>query len=232
MTFTNQVLQEEVHAALGNRNDFTVAEGSRLERWLNIAQIKIARKKYWDELEIADSELVLAADARSLAYPANLRYQLSMVIKDGTSSRRLTWMPPQEFDRKFPQMYDTTAVISKGTPTVFTNWARSWAFWPVPDIEYTINIKKGNWPTPLSTLAQVTDLENKDDLLITLTTADIFDSLGKVEDSARKIAIYKSMLEDAIDSDEAQPGREIKPDFETGPIVGEYWNDPFIRSIG
>ncbi len=233
MPFSNQVLQEEVLFALGNRGDFTVAVGSRLERWINIAQIKIAREKAWEELEQANTELTLPASAITLAYPVatNFRYQLSIIVKDKDSSKKLEWLHPAEFDKRFAKLYDSTATFVKDTPSFFTNWARGWAFWPVPNKEYKLNAKIGVWPADLTTLAQVTSLRDKDDLIILLATADIFDSLGSVEKARGKFAIYSANLERAKNDGPVSSGRELKPVFEISPAITDYWVDPFIKGI-
>ncbi len=231
MSFTNQVLQDEVHAALATRDDLTVAAGSRIERWLNIAQVKITRELRWEELEVADAEETLPADATSLAYPASFRYQQSLVLKDGDSTIKLAWLHPEVFDSRFPKIHDATATLTKSSPVFFTNWAKSWAFWPVPDVEYKINLKKGSWPTALATLGQTTDLEEKDDLLINLATADLMNSLGMADKAVKQFNIYSALLATAKDEEKDKPGRDIVPDFETGIAVGDYWLDPFVRSV-
>ncbi len=231
MSFTNQILQDEVHAALANRGDLTVAAGSRIERWLNIAQVKVARELRWEELEVADSELTLPADATSLAYPASFRYQQSLVLKDDDSTHKLMWIHPEEFDRRFSKIHDSGATFIKNPPVFFTNWAKTWAFWPIPDVEYKINLKKGSWPTDLTTLAQTTDLEEKDDLLINLATADLMNSLGMTDKAVKQFQIYNALLSRAKNEEKDKPGRDIVPDFETGIAVGDYWLNPFIRSV-
>jgi len=231
MSFTNQILQDEVHAALATRDDLTVVAGSRIERWLNIAQVKITRESLWEELETPDAELTLPADATSLAYPANFRYQLSMVLKDGDSTTRLHWLTPTEFDKRFPRIHDSTATLTKSSPNFFNNWGKFWAFWPVPDIEYKINIKRGSWPIPLTTLAQTTELEEKDDLLIVLATADLMDSLGMLDKAVKKYQVFGALLARAKEEEKIKPGRDIVPVFEAGVSIGDYWLDPFVRGV-
>ncbi len=229
MAFTNQILQDEVHAALANRDDLTVAAGSRIERWLNIAQVKIARESFWQELETADSDITLLINATSLAYPTSFRYQKSLVLKDGDSTHKLTWLEAEEFDKRFPKIHDSTATLTKNPPVFFTNWAKEWAFWPIPDVQYTINLKKGSWPTDLTTLGQTTDFSEKDDLLILLATADLMDSLGMLEKAAKKYAVFGALLEQARLEDKRKPGRDIQPSFEVGIATGDYWRDPFVN---
>jgi len=228
MAFTNQILQDEVHAALANRGDLSVAAGSRIERWLNVAQVKIARESFWQDLQTANSDITLLINATSLAYPANFRYQKSMVLKDGDSTKKLIWMDAEEFDKRFPRIHDSSAVLTKNPPVFFTNWAEEWAFWPIPDVQYTINLKKGSWPTDLTTLAQTTDFKQKDDLLILLATADLMDSLGVVDKAVKKYAIFSAHLEQARTEDQRKPGQDIIPQFEAGVAVGDYWRDPFV----
>lgn len=240
-TLTNQQMQEEVAEILGNRDELTVATGSRMERYLNFAQIQIARgevrrggktlKVFWEELETEDNTLSIAKSAQTIAFPADLRYSLSLVLEDGDTSVKLRYLTPQKFDERFPKAQDAAASFTERQPIWYTHWAKSWEVWPVSDAAYDITARYGKWPTPLSTLSQKSDLDKKDQLLIQLTAADLWAAFGNTERSTTHFNIFNAKFEQAVADALDKPGRVLLPDFELGEPLGEYWRDPFIRSV-
>ncbi len=229
MSFTNQVLQEEVRANLANRDDLTVAAGSRLERFLNFAQDRVARHHRFREFrQLSTDSTIFNNDLNDkyLATPTNLRTLYTIRLLDGTNSHKLTFIDIKRWDLLLPKPSET----ARRRPTQYTFFRRTFEFHPLPDAVYSLEMRWDAWPTALTTLAQVTEFEHKDDMLIQLATSYAQGSLGMVEKAAATFDIYKAMLNQALLSDEEHPHEDLVPTFEIGKPIGDYWADPFVRS--
>jgi len=213
----------EATAFLGNRADITDA---RYVRWLNLAQMRIARLKVWEELQALDTSLVTVASDKFITEPSNIRKIYTFRLIDGSNSRILTGKPPKSFDQAIP----LPSRFAEGRPTVYTRWAGKIELYKVPDAVYSLDMRYSKWPTAFTTGADiVSDLEEKDDALIMLMVSWGFLSLRNLEDATIYWKVYRDMINDAATEDVERPDIDIKPEgLSSGSISGNNpWQDPF-----
>lgn len=228
-TLTLAEIKTEVLTNLGGRSD----QDDRITRIINLAQVRIARRGNFRELRALLSDTTSAAGGETgkfLAVPATLREIFSLVLLDGTSSRKLTQITAKQFDKYVPapQVYDT------GRPSIFILYKDFIEFWRVPDQAYEVRLRCNLWPTAFTdtSTSATSDLDEKDDIIIALTTAMIFDSLRMEKDADKYFKIYGSMMREALDESEYQPGQDIVPAFEVGAgDTTDYHLNPWQRHM-
>lgn len=228
-TLTNTEMQDEIRSSLGNRTDLD----ARLERFLNLAQMRIARKHKWEELKnlltTATGFTSTPADDKFLVIPTGTRTIYSIVLIDGENSRKLIGYTEKEFEKTipYPERYDTDR------PSIFTRWGSSVEFWRVPDAVYVLEIRRSVWPTVFSTGSQTSDLDRKDDMIIMLALAWANASLSKRETATYYWRIYSNMINDAIGEERENPDIDITNQAVNRDFLntGEYWKNPFVIAV-
>ena len=124
-TLTESELKDEVKRALGNRDDMD----SRLVRFLNLAQIKMARTHEFEELQTVTDDTLgytgVAADDKFLDVATTIKNIYSFRIFDSAQSRKLEYIPSRQWDKKIPlpEYYAT------GWPSSYTKWRHKLEFW-------------------------------------------------------------------------------------------------------
>ena len=103
------------------------------------------------------------------------------------------------------------------------------------DAAYNLRARGIIWPTTFSdgSPASVSDLKEKDDLIIALTLSYLFQIQGDLDRAGRWWVTYKSMLADAIKDERERPDMDRLPtvavqDVTHGPA---YYEDPFVQSV-
>ncbi len=228
-TLIRTELETELLAALGNREDVTAA---RQVVFLNLAQMRIARVRKWEELERSltftfpynqtdeDRRIAIAADIRTY-------YSINLITDSDSRSRRLEYVSPRLWDKRIPK----AEFNARRIPILFTRWQETIEIWPMNDAAYSGRARVCKWPAPFTVDSDVvSDLDQKDDMLIALAASHGYTSLRMLEDAARWWNIYSSMLKDAEDEEDDNPDQDIKPGFEIkGGGVGKPWTDPFAK---
>lgn len=219
---------DEATQFLGNRTDIT---DSRYVRWLNLAQMRIARLKVWEELQALDTSLVTVISDKFITEPANIRKIYSFRLIDAEHSRILTGKPPKSFDQAIP----LPSRFSEGRPTVYTRWAGKIELYKVPDAVYSLEMRYSKWPTAFLIGSDVvSELEEKDDALIMLMVSWGFLSLRNIEDATKYWRIYRDIINDAAMEDVERPDIDIKPEgLSSGSLANsnDPWADPFVNSV-
>jgi len=229
-TLTYDQIKTEVLAALGNRADFST---DRLTVIANLAQMRIARAKRWEELDAVTTGTLdytaTPADDKYLTMPTGTRdiYTFRLVLGNG-ESRKLSRKTVTFFDRIIPD----PAYVSVNKPQMYTLFNDKAELWPVPDAAYDYEIRRCAWPlafTGEGDLTQKSDLDEKDDMITALSISWAMQSIGRSDDAARWWIIYTNMLNSAIGEDVEKPDQVIAPDFELGAQAPrEYWKDPWV----
>jgi len=228
-TLTLTQLKTEVRSALGNRTDLD----DRLTIMLNLAQMRIARRNRWEELETLNTDNLTYNnddDDRFLAKPANTRDIHSFVLLDGANSRKLK--------RRSPRMWDAIVAkpeyFSRGRPSHYVLYREIIELFRMPDSAYSVRLRISLWPTSFSDSSPTatSDLDHKDDMLIALSNSYAFSTLGDTERAGRWWVIYSNMLKDALREEEQEADLDRLPEAEMRAEVmqGEPWLDPFARS--
>lgn len=230
-TLTYDEIKTELLAALGNRSNFST---SRIAVIINLAQMRIARAKKWEELDattagtlgftstpLADKFLTLPTGTRDI-------YTFRLIIGNG-ESRKLERKTKRFFDRRIPE----PEYYSVGKPEMYMVFAGSAEMWRVTDAAYTYDIRRCKWPlafTGEADLTQISELDEKDDMITALSISWAMQSIGRGDDASRWWRIYVNMLNSAMKEEAEDPDELIAPDFELAHIQrGEYWRDPWDR---
>ena len=230
-TLTASQLEAEVRVHLGRRE----SEDTRLIIALNLAQMRIARMHRWEELESLTSDTLpqtgnITDDSFLDLSSLNIRDVYSIRITDGSRSKKLTRLSVQHFDAKVPDV----SIYSAGMPNIYTIYNLvSLQMYPSPDAAYNYSIRYLAWPIPLVSGGAVpSELDQKDDMLITLASSYVYHSLGKDDKAKQFFGMYAAMLNEAAQEELEKPGMAILPDFEVGRLNsgggGPYYLDPFM----
>lgn len=233
-TLTLTELKAELDVFMGDRDD----TDSRLVNALNIAQIRIARVRDWTELQATDSGTLsytgVVATDKIMAVPTGLKDLYSFRIDDPDSrsnSRKLQYCPFRQWDRAIP----APEALSTDVPTLFTLWNENFELYKIPDQSgYPYEIRYSKWPTDFADASPsaTSDLNKKDDMIITLAASWLYMSFREMEEANRLWSIYRNMANDAADEDVESVDLDIKPHFEkTISIQTDYWKDPFVTGV-
>ena len=226
-TLLKSELIDEATQFLGNRADIP---DSRYVRWLNLAQMRIARLKVWEELQRLNTSLVTVISDKFITEPDNIRKIYTFRLIDGADSRILTGKPSKAFDTFIP----LPSRFAEGRPSIYTRWAGKFELYKIPDAVYNLELRYSTWPTAFTTSSDVvSDLEEKDDALIMLMVSWGFLSLRNIEDATKYWYIYQDMINSAAMEDVERPDIDIKPEgLSSGGMSSNNnpWEDPFINS--
>jgi len=225
-TLTVADLKTEVKSFHGNRTDLD----SRLVRFLNFAQIRIARAYSWPEFEkqaTATGSFVNDLTDRFITLPSNIRSVRSFVLEDTSQSHKLAYKTPREFDR----LYSGTRHSSKRRPVYYTRWQEIAEVSPVPDQAYDYEIRYVVWPTDLVNDGDTSDLDRKDELLILLAASIMHHSLGNTTKGRDLFGMFARLIEEAARDESVEPDSEIMAAVNDQGRIEEYWTNPFINGM-
>jgi len=230
-TLTLDEIKAEVRANLGGRTDID----SLLSTRINLAQKRIARKHDWEELERTKVDANTATsiksyDAATFVGETNndlIRDIHTIRLIDGSESRRLIRVTPATADEAIPYPENS----STGKPFWYIWYGNYFEMIRIPDDSYTCYVRWSRYPETLVNGASTSDLKNKDDAIIALTTSWCFSSLKMKEEAAHWYNISKDLINDAKIEDTTDRDLTMRPKYELGVRypTGEYWRDPFYR---
>jgi len=231
-TLTLAELRTEIKAHLGTRTDITDAEYTRA---LNLTQLRMARRHDFRELSIRSTGTLTFTDtpatdqlvAFTVFTTKVLDEVISFILHDGDAREKKlrSWLPRQ-LDKFIPN----AALETTGFPDHYVRWAEQFELFRIPDQAYQFIFRAYVKPDVLSVEGTASNLDNKDDLLIFLTTSYMYGRIGEFERSNHFFAIYKDEFNAALVDDVDQSDMDIKPPQQiTDLTFGEYWRDPFVR---
>ena len=228
-TMTLSEMKVEVRAAFGGANNTSM--DSRLTSLFNLAQTRLARKHDFEELKTRGDlgPIVITADPTAdmtIALPTSprIRQLYTIVLVDGTNSRKLTQVTNKEWETRIPYGEE----FSTGRPDIYKRWGDTLYLWRVPDAVYQLRSHYSTWPTAFSTDETVTsDLDDKDDLLITLVDIWAATSLDRPDRANYFWAIFKSMYEEAFQQSIYQADLDGSGKALGGSTSTDYWKNPW-----
>jgi len=221
---TESQMEAEIRANLGDRTDLD----SRLVTFINWAQEEIARQHTFRELQEINTSITTTADLVKNSLPTGTRNLISIRLLDGTSSRKVIYVPSGLFDKNFP----SPAEYATSRPTHYTLYGDVIYWWRVPNDAYSVELKRELWPTALTAAsATVSDLENLDEAICGLATAKALKSIGA---DVKKVSIFMKdanfIIKEAIRRDKTlYADQDIRADYNFGRGSSDYWLDPFVR---
>lgn len=227
-TLTLAELKVEVKAGLMNRSDLD----SRLGRFLNLAQQRLARAHDFDEMEVISRTTLqnTGSDTDRFLQMPQLRECFSIVIIDGSQSRKLVGRTAQYMDRMMPK----PEYWSRNYPIDYCVWGNYVEWFPLPHKALETRMRWTAWPLDLTLDNDKSQFNQKDELLIEYAVAYAYRSLGKEEDAAKHESFAKQLLKDAAEADRQHPDRIITPGLSDIQAQGrsspaDPWNDPFVK---
>jgi len=229
-------LESEILAGLGNRQDIPT---SRVVNILNLAQSRITRS--YDFSEMAT---VAFANMQFTSNPANDKYLVpppltktihSFVLLDTSAglssmgqSRKVIEKPWRWFDRRFP----APEWNPPGWPQFYKRWGNVIVMQPAPYLPFTAELSYTTHAVPfdINTPNQVSQFDNKDDLLISYSLAYFFKTLGRTDRAAYFEELSTKQLEEAIERDDTRPDIDVSLDERDNDIStsGPYWANPEV----
>lgn len=205
---------------------------TQIQTYVMWALKRITRAHMWKELDTFDKTTMNTTSAAdTAALPTNCRVILSMVLEDGTNSRKLNEVLPRYYDKivSDPSQYAT------GKPSWYIREGTQVRFFSYPDAAYDVWIRYSKWASDVTTDGQTPQLTNKDDLIVTATALELSYSIGDTNDIKmwennynRKLA--EAVREDMLDPDWSPVARGYDSGAE-GVSIGEYWTNPFISEV-
>lgn len=229
--------QNEVFAGLGNRGDISIG---RIVTALNLAQSRIARS--YDFSELATTQFAQMnftqnpAIDKYLVPPPNIKTLHSFVVLDTSAgasslgqSRKVTEKPWRWFDKRYP----APEFIPPGWPEIYARWGNIIVMTPSPFLQFTAMMRLTVYPTPFRSdaLIQVSDFENKDDIILCYALGYFYKMLGRADRAVYFEGLAKEQLDEAIEKDDFRPDIEVSRDsvdLKTG-AMGPYWSDPWSQ---
>jgi len=222
----------EVEAILGKRVDLE----SRIHSWANIVQKRVARLYPFHELQKLVTNVVTISGQKTYHLKddfgvVDLHTIMTFRLIKGTNSWKLKYVPPAELDKEEAN----PVTYGLGKPRRYTRWGDYVEFVDyVPDDAYTLYLRYLKWPEELLVDVDESELVNKDDLLIAATCAWGYAVLEENDDSAHWASVTSGIWADVLKDLEYNPDYVPKmKGFKSAKsgLVGEYWNNPFIRGI-
>ena len=194
----------------------------------------MARRHKFKEFEKADSVTVtptgtLATDKFYTGFSSLALRKVHSLVRRVGSERPVKLVQPPH--RQWRQLIGVPEYSSTGDPTHYIEWADQIEWWRVPDRAFVLFRNYTLWPLALTTDAQKSDFDQKDNALIALSTHTMFHSLGQREDAREYFGIYRALLDEAIKDETTEPDSSRVPrrTSEQQGQLGQFWLDPFQR---
>lgn len=145
-------------------------------------------------------------------------------------SRKVVEKPWRWFDQKYP----APEWLPAGWPSIYKRFGNLITMVPAPFLQFTAQLSYTQYPTPFvdTQPSQVSDFENKDDVIINYALAYFFKVLGRADRAAYFETLAKEQLDEAIERDDNRPDIEVSRDVPAiaGAPQGPYWADPFVKN--
>jgi hypothetical protein len=231
--------QVEISAGLGNRREISIG---RIVTAINLAQGRIARSYDFSELaSVQFAQMNFTGDPaldKYLVPPPRIKTLHSFVVLDTSAgpsslgqSKKVVEKPWRWFDRRFP----APEFIPAGWPSIYARWGNIIVMVPSPFLQFTAQLRLTKYPLKFtsSALTQVSDFENKDDILICYALGYFFKTLGRNDRAVYFEGLAKEQLDEAIERDDTRPDMEISRDTTDMGMTtsGPYWANPFVESV-
>lgn len=241
---TRAQFRAEVAANLGGRDD--LESGSPLDtvnRALDriLTRIVRANSNGWSELKRYDTEAITvtgvkATDVLYTNLPTNLDKIKSLLVKETgvTYSYRLVQMLRSQWDFLIGDSESRpVGQISHYVDERGSTVARQLRWWPVPQLDFTLFRMYTVKPTPFALDTSVSDFEDKDDLILSGTTAYMLNRYQAFEESDAWFKAFSSQLQEAVKEDKRNPDVHAIPrSIQTRVAMAgiDPWLNPFAKS--
>ncbi len=149
---------------------------AKVKQSINWAQREIAARFTFEEMRHTwDGATIL--DQRYYGFPVQMKDIYSLILVDGTISVKLGYLNAREYDELRPAPEQGSSL----KPYNYIDYGKNFELEPIPDAVYSMVLRASEFPTVLSEDADVSDLDNKDDLIVAIATWAVLYDLREVE---------------------------------------------------
>jgi hypothetical protein len=224
---TFKELQTQIVANFGNRNDATTL--SQVMTQTNLVLQMLAAANEWDELQASTTEAFIANQWEYT--PTQLGIDTLSIdriytiqVNDDTR-----WMPPMTRVTNLVWNRDHLPNVSLNArkPTHFTVFGGKYYFSPTPDHAYSLKIDYYSKVTKITNTGSTICLVDKDELIIGLTTALMWLTIGESETAGAWMKLC-APLADQFNID-SKRFMNLVPAAKAGKVSTNRYNDPFAR---
>lgn len=239
LTFAD--FEDEILAALGNRTEQQSVTATRMTRALNLAQERVNRAHPFFEMrQVAYAQMNFTGDTRVdkfLIPPPRTRTISSFVLLDTSAgisslgqSRKVVGKPWRWFDHHYP----APEWLPPGYPSYYAQWGEFLVMAPAPYLQMTAQLRYVEKPLPFVAAepTQVSQYDDKDDILLNYSLAFFFRSLGRNDRANYFEGLAQEMLDEAVSRSEEEPDTDISRDTDNMGYAenqGAYWANPFVK---
>lgn len=220
-------IKNQVVYNLGGRNDDNTLEQIKFQA--NFVQRILAATYEWEDLQaIASPSFVVdqyeyTEAELSLTTPQRI---YAVAMNDGTN-----WQLPMTEVSKWiwNRDYAPSLAAESRQPTVFSRFGGKFYFFRPPDDTYELRIEYLKKPTAITGDNTVLSFEDKDELIVALTTGMMWLATGEIELSDKWLKLATPMI-DSFNLDSSRilnyisPGNRARKSSSSTP-----WADPFDR---
>ncbi len=177
----------------------------KIKQTINWAQREIANRYTFEEMRNTYDGATIV-DQRYYGFPANMKDIYSLVLVDGTISVKLRYLNAREYDELRPAPEEW----SSQKPYHYIDYGKNFELAPIPDAIYSMVLRASDFPTVLSADADESDLDEKDDLIISVATWAILFDLREVEfaewwENGRSARLWQAALRGDHSSEDWTP---------------------------
>ncbi len=176
MGMTLQELRNEVR-----ENIHRPAEGfsdDRVDTRLNWAQDEIGGLHTFKEMKRVFTRDTVASQKR-YGFPERMKEIVSLVLEDGTNSRKLRYYRSREADMDVPYPEDDLENI----PVVWVDYGTNFELGPIPNDAYGMILRAGIFVSDFALDSDESGLLRKDSLIVAVATRLCFYALRELEDA-------------------------------------------------
>lgn len=218
-------LRPQIERNFGNRMD-TGSQASILF-YFNAAQKILANVYPWRELE---KKVCPTLEINISDYAIELeRFHsfYSVFLLTSTSGIPLLRYSPLKWDKEIAPLIPTS---SKSKPSVYTYWGNTLSLFRKPDAAYTLIIRFYQWPLPITNDSTVLQIQNVDEVLVSLTTGLCWYSIEEAQIGSVWIRQAVDFLKIYAREDISLKGLDTLGKLDKTQVSTDYWLNPFIKS--
>ena len=214
----------EVLENVGRVGDTTLT--TRFDRWYMRALFRICRAYDFREMN-RNTWFDTEADVKEYELHERCKDILSVVLVDGTTSRKLKYIPPRALDESvpYPEAWAT------GRPTHYSRYWHQIELWKIPSAVFRVNVRQSLYPGECMSDGDECIYVRKDDMVSAFITAEAYDALMEKDEYRSWTAKGMRMLKEYKAEEENQPDYvPVARAFDAEPTyTGRTWSNPFIK---
>ena len=214
----------EVLANVGRVGD--TALSARLDRVYMRALFRISRAYDFKEVNRA-TWFNTEADVKEYELHERCKDILSVVLVDGTNSKKLEYIPPRALDESvpYPEAWAT------GKPTHYSRYWYQLELWKIPNAIYRVNVRQSLYPGECTSDGDECIYVRKDDMVAAFMTAETYKLQMENDEYIRWMTDAMRMLKEYKAEEENQPDyAPVARPFGAEPTYNvRGWDNPFIK---